>query len=153
MALVNFTWKFPAWEKKVKRHRKEIMIFVAAIMQTNRAMMFDAQGASNGHAKWKAWSDKYAKRQEKRGRSMILNDTGTLRKSLAPETLDGKPGPDGIVKFKGDVVTIGTNVAYAGFMNDGTKYCPPRPFNKWNKADKKELSISIKNKLIQVLNK
>lgn len=110
---VDITFGFPEWNQKVKRARSEIMLSVAAAMQTNRGMLFDAEGAYNGHEKWKSLALRDGQ---------ILSQRGQLRKSLAPET--GKAGVDGIVRFSGDQVTIGTQKGYAAMMNAGTRGLP-----------------------------
>lgn len=115
MSLIEFEFTFPDLQKKLKTYEKEIRLFVAAQMQTNRGMLFDAEGAYNGHEKW-------APLKFRDG--MILSHRGNLRKSLAPQAADGTPGPDGIVRFEGDFVIIGTNLYYARMMNDGTTKLP-----------------------------
>lgn len=115
MSLVGIQFKFPDWEKKVTRALPEIKLFIAATMQTNRGLLFDAEGAVNGHEHW-------APLKFRSGQ--ILSLRGKLRKSMAPTKSDGKPGPDGIVRFSGDVITIGTKLGYARMMNDGTAKLP-----------------------------
>ena len=93
------------------------MLLLAATMQTHRAMMFDKDGADTGKAAW-------APLKFRKGRP--LQDSGTLRKSMAPQNDGIRPGQgtDGIVKIMGNEVTIGTSIAYAGMMNDGTTKMP-----------------------------
>lgn len=108
-------FKFPDWERKIRRALPEIKLFIAATMQTNRGLLFDAEGAHNGHEKW-------AELRFRRGQ--ILSKRGKLRKSMAPIHSGGKAGPDGIVRITGDVITIGTKLGYARMMNDGTAKLP-----------------------------
>src|SRR5260221_14110145 len=92
---------------------------LAASMQTNRAMMFDKDGADNGKVKWKPLDTYF-----RSGRP--LQDRGTLRQSMGP-TNDGiRPGmgPSGIMQINGPEVVIGTSLLYAGMMNDGTTKLP-----------------------------
>lgn len=113
--MINIDYTYPDWHEKILRSKTEINLFIAAQIQTNRGMMFDAEGADNGKKKW-------APLKFRNG--MILSRTGTLRKSWAPDHPNGRAGPDGIVKFKDDIVLVGTKVAYARMMNDGTTKMP-----------------------------
>lgn len=117
MSLVGIQFKFPNWEQKLKRAQEEINLFIAANMQTNRGMLFDAEGGRNGHKKWAPLVFR---------NGMILSKRGTLRKSLAPQNDGHRPGagPDGVVRFSGATITIGTQLAYARIMNDGTAKLP-----------------------------
>lgn len=112
---VKIEFKFPEWEKEFKARRPEIDRFIAAQLQTNRGMIFDKEGAHNGRKKWAPL---------KLRRGQILKQRGTLSKSIAPPGHDGNAGPDGIVRIKGDTITVGTNLFYARLMNDGTVSMP-----------------------------
>lgn len=170
---VSISWKFPQWMDKLKAATgTELQLFVAAIMQLNRGMMFDKEGAHNGHRKW-------AKLKSRAGQ--ILSDRGTLRRSIAPQGT-GRAGPGGIVKLAGNIVTIGTNLAYAPMMNWGTTglpggvlrpvrakalrfkvggkivfaqqvKIPARRFDTWNNEDKLEMTQSLTAKVSQILNR
>lgn len=171
--MISISLKFPDLAGKLERHQKEIDLFIAATMQTNRGMLFDAEGAANGHKKW-------APLKSRDG--MILSKTGKLRQSLAPSGASGRPGTDGIVRFTGNKITIGTRVAYAKMMNYGTAglpggvlvpknskvlrfkmygvvtfatkvRIPARNFNTWNTQDKLEMSVALKNKIVEILNR
>lgn len=116
--MISLTLKVPAWDALFKKHYTDIMMALAATMQTNRSMMFDKDGADNDKKKW----DNLVLRQ---GRP--LQKTGTLRKSLAPTlTTPGKPsyGKDTVIRINDREVTIGTKIAYAEMMNDGTTKMP-----------------------------
>ena len=113
--MIDIDFKFPNWKKKLKAYEKALNLFVAATVQTNRGMLFDAEGAHNAHPKWASLKFR---------NGMILSKRGTLRKSIAPYNPRGIPGPDGIVRFAGDVITIGTKLIYARLMNDGTEKMP-----------------------------
>lgn len=115
MSGVDFDFKFPDLKAKVENAKDEIHLSLAAGMQTNRALLFDAEGNYNGHEGWAPLVFR---------RGMILSDRGTLRKSLAPRPAKGQAGPDGIVEIGPDVVTIGTNLKYAAMMNWGTTNLP-----------------------------
>lgn len=115
MSLVSFELKFPDLAQKLKKHEKDIELFIAAQMQFNRGMMFDQEGAYNGHDRW-------AELKFRDGQ--ILSRRGTLRKSIAPKAAQGKPGPGGIVKFGSGLVTIGSSLKYAALMNWGTTKLP-----------------------------
>jgi hypothetical protein len=114
-SLVGIQFKFPAWEKKLKRHMVEIDLFIAAQMQTNRGMLFDREGAYNGHEPW-------APLKFRSGQ--VLSMRGNLRRSLSPTSASGRPGPGGLVRMSGDLITIGSTLAYARMMNDGTAKMP-----------------------------
>ena len=115
--MIKIELTFPKLEKKFKELEREVMLVLAAAMQTNRAMMFDKDGADNGKDKWEPlkWRS---------GRP--LQATGTLRKSMAPQNDGIKPGHStgGVVKVSGTSVSIGTSLLYAGLMNDGTTKLP-----------------------------
>lgn len=113
--MINIDFKFPDWRGKLERHAAELNLFIAAQIQFNRGMMFDKEGAWNGHPKWEGLKFR---------RGQILSKRGTLRKSIAPYNPKGQAGPDGIVRFAGDVITVGTKLLYARMMNDGTKNLP-----------------------------
>lgn len=115
MAGVEISFKFPDWAGKLKAHEAELNLFQAALIQTNRGMLFDAEGAYNNHDKW-------APLKFRNGQ--ILSRRGTLRKSIAPYNPSGDPGPDGIVRFSGDMIVVGTKLLYASMMNDGTTKLP-----------------------------
>lgn len=112
---IDLNLEFPDLEDRLKRNLKKVYLFIASQMQANRGFLFDAEGAYNGHAPW-------APLKFRRG--MILSDRGTLRKSIAPRPARGVPGTDGIVRFSGERVTIGTSLAYAAMMNWGTTKLP-----------------------------
>lgn len=111
--MISLKMTFPKLDEIFKNHEKQIMEVLAATMQTNRAMMFDKDGADNGKKKWK--NPKFRK-----GRP--LQASGDLRKSMAPMNNGKKPAytPNGILKLSGNSVRIGTNLIYARLMNDGT---------------------------------
>lgn len=109
--------ELPDFALKFKAMQSDIMLVLAATMQTNRSMMFDKDGADNGKPSW-------APLVLRAGRP--LQNTGTLRKSMAPVNDGIRPnhGKDGIVQIHGNEVMIGTRLLYAGMMNDGTTKMP-----------------------------
>ncbi len=113
--MIGIEFKFPDWAAKLTAAENEINLFIAAQMQFNRGQIFDKEGAYNGRARWKDLVFR---------EGQILSKRGTLRKSIGPFNPKGIPGPDGIVRFQGDSITIGTKVAYARMMNDGTAKLP-----------------------------
>lgn len=172
MAKVEINFEFPDLGAKLQRKVKEIYVFLAAQMQTNRGFLFDQEGAYNGHQKW-------APLKFRRGQ--ILSDRGTLRKSIAPVPARGAPGTDGIVEFAPETVTIGTKLFYAAMMNWGTTKLsggvlkpvkakalkiptdkgpifrksvriPERRFDDWNDQDQREIEEAYVNKIAAVLN-
>lgn len=170
MSIVDINIKIPKLMRKFMSQTHRIHMVLAATMQTQRAMIFDKQGAYHGRKKW----DKLKFRK-----GQILSDTGTLRKSIGPSSPDGvTPGhADGtIVRYSGDVVTIGTNIKYAAVHNYGKeilpKYgtvlrfpngkggfifakrvtIPQRQFNDINERDTKELRITMRNMMAEIIN-
>lgn len=113
MELLELEFKFPDWKRKLQGRVREVYLAIAAAMQTNRGMLFDREGSYNGHEKWKPPLFR---------NGQALSDRGTLRKSIAPG--GGRVGPNGIVRFSGDTVTIGTKMLSARLMNDGTAKLP-----------------------------
>jgi phage gpG-like protein len=161
-------FKFPHLEDKIKKNRHRIEMFIAATMQTNRALLFDSEGAANGHKKW-------ATLKFRTGKPLLLR--GTLRKSIGP-TNDGKrpkQGPNGIVEYANGVVKIGTSLAYAAPQNFGAvvsakkakalkiplgpgKYMfrksvtiPARNFNSISPEDKQEFNEALAQVCAEVL--
>jgi phage gpG-like protein len=112
---IDISFRFPEWSAKLRAHEAELNLFQAAVIQTNRGLLFDQEGSRNGHAKWAPLSLR---------NGQILSKRGSLRKSIAPYNANGQPGPDGIVKFAGDVISVGTSLLYARMMNDGTAKMP-----------------------------
>lgn len=113
--MLQIDFKFPDWAAKIKKNEERINLFIAAQVQTNRGLLFDAEGSYNGHPAW-------APLKFRQGQ--VLSQRGTLRKSIAPYNSKGRPGPDGIVQFQGDTITIGTTLLYARMMNEGTEKMP-----------------------------
>lgn len=115
MSTVEIDFQFPDLAGILKEHERELNLFIAANVQFNRGMLFDNEGAYNGRSRWQDLSFR---------NGQILSKRGTLRKSIAPFNPRGIPGPDGIVKFSGDYITVGTKLMYARMMNDGTTKMP-----------------------------
>jgi phage gpG-like protein len=113
--LLKIDFKFPDWKGKLLAQEERLNLFAAAQIQANRGMLFDTEGAHNGHKKW-------APLQLRNGQ--ILSKRGTLRKSIAPSNPKGSPGSDGIVRFTSDAIVVGTTLGYARMMNDGTAKMP-----------------------------
>jgi phage gpG-like protein len=116
-SLVAIEFKFPNWEAKIKAAREEIGLFIAAIMQTNRGLLFDEEGSHNGHPKWAPLKFRVGH---------ILKLTGALSQSMAPRNNGKSAGhaAGSILRLEGDSITIGSNLAYARLMNDGTTKLP-----------------------------
>lgn len=109
--LIRIDAKFPRWAERFQAMMPEILLFIAAQLQTNRGLMFD--NANQGRPT--PWKDPLLRDGQP------LSARGTLRKSWAPNTRGNKPGsgPGSIVKIQGDIVTIGTSLPYAPILNDG----------------------------------
>lgn len=174
--MIKVTVTMPDLSKKLNANLERIKLFMAAQIQTNRGMLFDQEGAYNGHSKW-------APLRCREGQ--ILSRTGTLRKSIAPLDSSGKPGAHGFVEIAGGKykpkVSIGTTLAYAAMMNYGTTglpdgklrpknakalvfecggekrfakwvKIPARPFDEWNQADQSEVATALSNLITEILN-
>ncbi len=172
--MIKIDLQFPDLHKMLIEYEQEINVFIAAIMQTNRGMVFDSEGKHNGRPGW-------APLKFRNGQ--ILSKSGTLRKSIAPMSANGKAGQNGIVRISGDTITIGTSLYYARMMNNGTaglpggvlrpkekkalkipvgngKFIfrkvvriPARNFDDWTQDDQAEMEESLSNKIEQILNK
>lgn len=112
MSGIDIKAVFPNLVGKFAYARQEVMLFAAAQIQTNRGLLFDAEGNRNGSKRW----------PRPRFRSgMTLAARGTLRKSFG---VDGRAGPGGIVRFSGTRIQIGSQLIYAAMMNWGTTKLP-----------------------------
>lgn len=108
--------KFPKLSQRLLEHQEQITREIVVAIQTNRGMLFDAEGAYNEH---KPWAPLVLRTGQ------VLARRGVLKKSLAPGGGTGQAGPGGYVDMDGQgVVTVGTNVAYAAMMNFGTTKMP-----------------------------
>lgn len=119
---------------------QKIPKLVAATMQTQRGLIFDAEGAYNGRKRWAPLKTRIGQ---------ILTNTGTLRKSIGPNNngIEPKTASGTILKFTGDLVTIGTNVAYASIHNEGLpkKNIPKRAFANLTSLDVAEITETVQN--------
>lgn len=177
---LDIGFQFPDWQKRLKRAEDRINRFIAAGIQTNRGMMFDAEGGFNGHDKWAPLKCRDGQ---------ILSKTGTLRKSISPSKAGkqlGVAGPDGFVQTTGNLIrkttVVGTRVAYAAMMNWGTTglpggvlrpksddgvlrfkcgnawvfakevTIPARHFDEWNEADAADLEAGLTELIAGILN-
>lgn len=112
MSGIDIKCVFPQLVGKFAKARGEVMLFAAAQLQTNRGLLFDAQGARNGGKRW-------PKPLFRNG--MTLASRGTLRKSLG---VDGHVGPGGVLRLTGSKIIIGSQLIYASMMNWGTTKLP-----------------------------
>lgn len=112
MSGIDIKCVFPSLVGKYARAKNELMLFTAAQIQTNRGMLFDANGARNGGVLWP---------QPMLRVGQPLGARGTLRKSLGA---NGKAGPGGVVRFTGTKVAVGSSLIYAAMMNFGTEGLP-----------------------------
>jgi phage gpG-like protein len=113
--MIDIKFEFPDLKRKVQVARREIELVIAATLQTNRGMLFDNEGAYNGHQRWAPLVFRSGQ---------ILSKRGTLRKSIAPSGAVGVAGPGGIVEIMPDIISVGTSLAYAAMMNFGTTRLP-----------------------------
>lgn len=164
--LVELKLQFPDLAGKLRTRMDEIELFIAAMMQTNRGMLFDSEGSYNGRPGWEPL---------KMRQGQILKKSGALSRSLQPN------GGGGYIQRSNGEIAIGTTVFYAAMMNwgttklpggvlrpkkakalkipqDGGKFMyrksvriPARRFDDWNDQDENEMSIALMNKLLEVL--
>lgn len=115
-------FEFPNLIKTFDESWDRISRTIAATVQTQVGLRFDAEGAYNGHEKWAPLKMRVGQ---------ILSFSGTLRKSISPPGAPGHAGPQGFVRARGTaremLVEVGTAVAYAAVHNSGTVI---RPKNK-----------------------
>jgi phage gpG-like protein len=176
--LVAIDFRMPDYLERYRQHFRRILVGIASDIQTNRGLLFDAEGAYNGHNKWQNLASGKNLKKAKNGLQVrqILRKTGTLKNSIGPDNPDGSPGKEGYVRFEGDfknaVVKVGTNVAYARIHNEGGTIqhpgtdngfgrgikikahairIPKRNFTDWNDADAKNMKLFLKN-MLDVLN-
>ncbi len=107
--------QFPNLEAKFAAAQNKIRSELVVAMQFNRGMLFDSEGAYNGH---EAWAPLVMRAGQ------ILANRGVLKKSLAPGTMIGQAGDGGYVNMDGDTISMGTDVASASLMNWGTTKLP-----------------------------
>ena len=170
-AAVTIDFKFPNMLEKYRQQFHRILIGIASDIQTNRGLLFDAEGAYNGHQKWQDLKGGANLKRAKNGLQarQILHKTGALRLSLSPTTPSGEPGKDGYIKFEGDartaVVKVGTNLRYAAIHDQGGTinhpgtdngfgkgikippykiHMPRRNFSEWNSTDEKGMKQFLK---------
>jgi phage gpG-like protein len=169
--LLQVKFNLPGWAEKFKASMNDLQGKALATLQTNRGMLFRNEGAYNGHEKWKPLKSR---------KGQILADTGTLKNSIAPKTANKDhpvAGPNGILKFSGDVMTIGSTVKYAAVHNYGAVIkpktkdmlrwkdakgwhvakqvkIPARPFldGAWNLEDQEELNTTMANMCARIFN-
>lgn len=102
----------------------------AGVLQVARIQRaFTAGGHQNhGGDAWAPWSPAYAARQQKRGRSKVLVDTGILRNSITFNVADvaGK-----------SAMTVGTNVPYAAAHQFGVSKTVTRGAHTHNTVRKR----------------
>lgn len=163
-ATASVKFEFPDLEGIFREALPEIERTIAASIQTQVGMRFDAEGAYNGHEKWEPL---------KLREGQILSLRGDLRKSISPPTR-GVAGPNGFVTFQGDVTNllteVGSKLIYAGVHNNGAHIVPKnkmalrfanpgtgkfifskcvnipkRNFTDLNSTDEKELSETLAN--------
>lgn len=112
MDSLTIKFKFPKLDERIKKNHHRIEQFIAASMQTNRALLFDHEGQYSGHKAWAPLKLRTGK---------ILSKRGNLRRSIGPGNDGHRPvqSDNGIVEYKNGVVKIGTSLAYAKIQNDG----------------------------------
>lgn len=164
---VEITVRMPDFRGMARQIKKEIPGLIAATLQTQRAMIFDQEGAYNGRSKWP---------DLKCRQGQILKDRGTLSRSIGPANDGIHPGrmTGSVVRLSDTVVTIGTTIAYASVHNNGAVIepvkakalrfkcggrwrfskrvrIPARTFNDFTDQDVTELEDTIANYIASVI--
>lgn len=136
--LIKFKFDFPGLADIIDREKQNIQMLAAATLQTQRAMIFDAEGAFNGRSRWEPL---------KLRTGMILSRAGGrgLRGSIAPRN-DGKRPAHGagtilVMEMAGATIktTIGSSLIYAEINDQGGQINAkpgkmlkiPVPMGKW----------------------
>jgi phage gpG-like protein len=133
-AEVSVQWDFPDYLKAFQASKHRIEQTIASTIQFQVGMRFEHEGAYNGHDHWAPL---------KMRQGQILSLTGTLRKSIAPPSADGKAGEDGFVTAEGPIenllVEVGTKLIYASTHDRGATIVPrrKRALKYWNPAGQK----------------
>lgn len=170
-AACKATFEFPKLLSAFERSFDRISMAVASTVQTQVGMRFDAEGGHNGHERWAP----LVMRQ-----GQILSLTGTMRKSIAPTSADGRPGPEGFVQASGlpddMLVEVGTKLIYASTHNNGAvivpktkralrftnpntggvvfsrrSVIPQRNFTDLNETDRNEIEETLSNLVADIL--
>jgi phage gpG-like protein len=169
MDVLKVKFNFPKLDIRLKKAHHRIEQFLAASMQTNRALLFDHEGAYSGHKKWAPLKLRSGK---------ILSKRGNLRRSIGPPNDGVRPvqSDNGIIEYRNGIVKIGSNLAYASVQNDGAVIkaksakalkipiegskdflfrkkvtIPARNFDSITPEDKEEFTQSLKAILVEVL--
>jgi phage gpG-like protein len=113
---IRMSFEFPDLKALIERERMNIQMVAAATLQTQRAQIFDAEGAYNGRSRWSPL-------QFRTG--MILSRSGGrgLRGSIAPRNNGKVParGASTILEIDELSVTVGTSLIYAEIHDQGGK--------------------------------
>lgn len=114
---VEVSLDFPDFDAKTLKMLQDLPLLIAATVQTQRGMIFANEGQYNGRQKW-------APLKFRQGQ--ILKDTGTLSKSIGPKNNGKRPvmANGSIVEMKPDMVTVGTDIAYAVVHEEGRTIYP-----------------------------
>lgn len=84
---------------------------------------------------WAPWAESTRKARERKGNAALglLVDSGTLLRSITSQVIG-----------QHNTVQIGTNVHYAGYLNNGTPKMPARPFLGVSKRAQEGINQAIK---------
>lgn len=165
---VKIDFKYPDFIGQASLLKKNLPGLIAATLQTQRAMIFDREGAYNGRTRWAPLKCR---------KGQILSLRGTLRKSIGP--MPAGPVTPGfatgsIVRYGAGVVTIGTSIKYAHVHEKGAvivpvskkalrykcgdrwvfskkSVIPPRPFGDFTQQDVAELKDTVEAYIASVM--
>lgn len=159
--LCEINLKLPNFGAASEKIKAELPGLIAATLQAQRGMIFDTEGRYNGRPGWSPLKCR---------EGQPLKDTGVLAMSIAPINDGIHPGhrSGSIVRLSNELVTIGTDIAYAIIQNNGgvikpvkakalripcfdgyifskKAVIPARVFNDITDQDVEELSDTISN--------
>ena len=117
---VEIDFNFPDFKQAGEKIRNALPGLIAAVLQTQRAMIFDDSGEYNGRSGWEPLKSR---------NGQPLKDRGTLSRSIGPANDGITPGyaTGSIVRLSDSIVTIGTNIAYAAVHDQGAVIYPKKP--------------------------
>jgi len=119
--------------------RRKLFTIISQDMASAVDKNFDTEGARLGR-RWKRWTDRYKRRQTKRGRSKILQDSGQLKNEIS-------------TKATSNYAVVGSKKVYAPAHQLGIKMkhfkMPRRRFLAFNSKDIDLIEERVGNALVK----
>lgn len=115
--IVEIDFNLPDFGAAAKEIRRSLPGLIAATLQLQRSMIFQTHGSYHGRRPWEPLKHRAGE---------PLRDRGTLSQSIGPmnDGLHPAKRKGSIVRLSNDIVTIGTDLAYARVQNDGATIKP-----------------------------